>query len=111
MTAVASIHPLYTPLTSSSDSLTYKVASDPDEIGGTVSTVGQRNDAEPGVAPRFGARSRCRDRQLAAGVSSGARVDRYNADYPEAEFVAAGAKLAKVTDELKGRMLKKAAER
>jgi phosphonate transport system substrate-binding protein len=54
----------------------------------------------------------------AAGVSKemirgygGARVDRYNADYPEAEFVAAGAKLAKVTDELKGRMLKKAAER
>jgi len=41
----------------------------------------------------------------------GARVDRYNADYPEAEFVAAGAKLARVTDELKGRMLKKAAER
>ncbi len=41
----------------------------------------------------------------------GARVDRYNADYPESEFVAAGAKLAKVTDELKGRMLKKAAER
>lgn len=41
----------------------------------------------------------------------GARVDRYNADYPETEFVAAGAKLAKVTDELKGRMLKKAAER
>ena len=41
----------------------------------------------------------------------GARVDRYNADYPEAEFVAAGAKLARVTDELKGRMLRKAAER
>jgi phosphonate transport system substrate-binding protein len=41
----------------------------------------------------------------------GARVDRYNADYPEAEFVAAGLKLARVTDELKGRMLRKAAER
>jgi phosphonate transport system substrate-binding protein len=41
----------------------------------------------------------------------GARVDRYDASYPEAEFVAAGAKLARVTDELKGRMLKKSAER
>jgi phosphonate transport system substrate-binding protein len=41
----------------------------------------------------------------------GNRVDRYDADFPEAEFVAAGAKLARVTDELKGRMLKKAAER
>jgi phosphonate transport system substrate-binding protein len=54
----------------------------------------------------------------ASGVSKdmirgygGAKVDRYNADYPESEFVAAGAKLAKVTDELKGRMLKKAAQR
>jgi len=41
----------------------------------------------------------------------GNRVDRYDADFPEAEFVAAGAKLVRVTDELKGRMLKKAAER
>jgi aspartate aminotransferase-like enzyme len=32
MTAVASIHPLYTPLTASTDSLTYKVASEADEI-------------------------------------------------------------------------------
>jgi aspartate aminotransferase-like enzyme len=32
MTAVASIHPLYTPFPSSSDSLTYKVASEADEV-------------------------------------------------------------------------------
>jgi phosphonate transport system substrate-binding protein len=41
----------------------------------------------------------------------GARVDRYDANFSEAAFVAAGAKLAKVTDELKGRMLQKAAQR
>ena len=32
MTAVASIHPLFTPLASSSDALTYKVASEADEL-------------------------------------------------------------------------------
>lgn len=41
----------------------------------------------------------------------GARVDRYDADFPESAFVAAGTKLAKVTDDLKGRMLQKAAQR
>lgn len=41
----------------------------------------------------------------------GAKVDRYDADFSETVFVAAGAKLAKVTDELKGRMLQKAAQR
>lgn len=41
----------------------------------------------------------------------GAKLDRYDASYPESSMVAALAKLAKVTDELKGRMLKKAAQR
>lgn len=41
----------------------------------------------------------------------GSRVDRYDADYPEEAFVQAVAKLAKVTDELKGLMLQKAAQR
>jgi phosphonate transport system substrate-binding protein len=55
---------------------------------------------------------------MAPGISKdmirgygGARVDRYDADFSEAAFVAAGEKLARVTDELKGRMLKKASER
>jgi phosphonate transport system substrate-binding protein len=38
----------------------------------------------------------------------GKKVDRYNADYPEAEFDAAMAKLAAVTEALKGEILKKA---
>jgi phosphonate transport system substrate-binding protein len=41
----------------------------------------------------------------------GAKLDRYDASYPESSMVAALTKLAKVTDELKGRMLKKAAQR
>lgn len=41
----------------------------------------------------------------------GAKLDRYDANYPESSMVAALTKLAKVTDELKGRMLKKAAQR
>lgn len=41
----------------------------------------------------------------------GSKLDRYDADYPEAKMLEALAKLAKVTDEVKGRMLKKAAER
>ena len=41
----------------------------------------------------------------------GAKVDRYDADVSETAFVAAGAKLTKVTDDLKGRMLEKAAQR
>lgn len=41
----------------------------------------------------------------------GSKLDRYDADYPEAKMLEALAKLAKVTDDLKGRMLKKAAER
>jgi phosphonate transport system substrate-binding protein len=41
----------------------------------------------------------------------GAKLDRYDASYPEASMVAALTKLANVTDELKGRMLKKAAQR
>jgi len=41
----------------------------------------------------------------------GAKVDRYDADYPAEAFVQAVAKLARVTDELKGRMLQKAAQR
>ena len=41
----------------------------------------------------------------------GARLDRYDADYPEDKMVTALTKLAKVTDELKGRMLQKAAQR
>lgn len=41
----------------------------------------------------------------------GAKLDRYDAGYPESSMVAALTKLAKVTDELKGRMLKKAAQR
>lgn len=41
----------------------------------------------------------------------GARLDRYDADYPEEKMVAALTKLGKVTDELKGRMLQKAAQR
>jgi phosphonate transport system substrate-binding protein len=41
----------------------------------------------------------------------GSKLDRYDADYPEAKMLEALTKLSKVTDELKGRMLKKAAER
>ncbi len=41
----------------------------------------------------------------------GKKVDRYNADYPEAEFDKAMSKLAKVTDELKAEMLRKAADK
>jgi len=41
----------------------------------------------------------------------GIKVDRYDASFKEAEFVTAGERLARVTDELKGRMLKKAAQR
>jgi phosphonate transport system substrate-binding protein len=41
----------------------------------------------------------------------GAKLDRYDANYPESSMVTALTKLAKVTDELKGRMLKKAAQR
>lgn len=41
----------------------------------------------------------------------GSRLDRYDADYPEAKMLEALTKLAKVTDDVKGRMLKKAAER
>jgi phosphonate transport system substrate-binding protein len=41
----------------------------------------------------------------------GIKVDRYDANFKEAEFVTAGEKLARVTDELKGRMLRKAAQR
>ncbi|WP_206292244.1 phosphate/phosphite/phosphonate ABC transporter substrate-binding protein [Humisphaera borealis] len=40
----------------------------------------------------------------------GKKVDRYNADYPESEFDAAMAKLAAVTDALKGEILKKAGQ-
>jgi phosphonate transport system substrate-binding protein len=50
------------------------------------------------------------DKDMIRGYG-GARVDRYDADFSETAFVAAGAKLAKVTDELKGRMLQKAAQR
>lgn len=41
----------------------------------------------------------------------GKMVDRYDADYPEAEFDKAMAKLVEVTDELKEEILKKAAEK
>jgi phosphonate transport system substrate-binding protein len=41
----------------------------------------------------------------------GAKLDRYDARYPESSMVAALTKLAKVTDEVKGRMLEKAAQR
>lgn len=41
----------------------------------------------------------------------GKKVDRYNADYSEAEFDKAMSKLAKVTDALKAEMLRKAAEK
>jgi phosphonate transport system substrate-binding protein len=41
----------------------------------------------------------------------GARVDRYDADVSEATFVSAGERLARVTDEIKGLMLRKAAQR
>jgi phosphonate transport system substrate-binding protein len=41
----------------------------------------------------------------------GAKLDRYDANYPESSMVTALTKLAKVTDELKGRMLEKAAQR
>lgn len=41
----------------------------------------------------------------------GSKLDRYDADYPEAKMLEALTKLAKVSDDLKGRMLKKAAQR
>jgi phosphonate transport system substrate-binding protein len=41
----------------------------------------------------------------------GAKVDRYDADYPEEAFVQAVAKLSKVDDALKGQMLQRAARR
>jgi phosphonate transport system substrate-binding protein len=41
----------------------------------------------------------------------GSKLDRYDADYPEAKMIEALTKLSKVTDDLKGRMLKKAAQR
>lgn len=41
----------------------------------------------------------------------GAKLDRYDADYPESKMLEALTKLSKVTDDLKGRMLKKAAQR
>jgi phosphonate transport system substrate-binding protein len=41
----------------------------------------------------------------------GKRVDAYNANYPESEFNVAAQKLAMVTDEIKGEILKKSAQR
>lgn len=41
----------------------------------------------------------------------GAKLDRYDAEYPEEKMIAALAKLSKVTDDVKGRMLQKAAQR
>jgi len=41
----------------------------------------------------------------------GKKVDRYNANFSEAEFKAAGEKLALVTDELKAEMIQRSAER
>ena len=41
----------------------------------------------------------------------GKKVDRYDADFAEAEFDRAMAKLEKVTDDLKAEMLRKAAEK
>jgi len=41
----------------------------------------------------------------------GKKVDRYNANFPESEFAVAGKKLALVTDEIKGEILKLSAKR
>ena len=41
----------------------------------------------------------------------GKKVDRYDADFPEAEFDQAMSKLVNVTDALKAEMLRKAAEK
>jgi phosphonate transport system substrate-binding protein len=41
----------------------------------------------------------------------GAKVDRYDTDYPAAKFNIAAAKMAKLTDQLKGEILKKASQR
>jgi len=41
----------------------------------------------------------------------GSKLDRYDADYPESKMLEALTKLSKVSDDLKGRMLKKAAQR
>jgi phosphonate transport system substrate-binding protein len=41
----------------------------------------------------------------------GKKVDRYNADFPESEFNIAAQKLAQVTDQIKGEVLKKASAR
>lgn len=41
----------------------------------------------------------------------GAKLDRYDAEYPEEKMIGALAKLSQVTDDVKGRMLQKAAQR
>src|SRR5262249_48657174 len=41
----------------------------------------------------------------------GAKVDRYDSDFPAEKFNVAAAQMAKLTDDLKGELLKKAAQR